>query len=251
MLSLTNTLTKVTFKKKETWLFLVFCTVPLLLIVGDLLGSNFLQLNAMGNKISFMDFFNAVLSLQYKITLPIMSLTFLISSSIHDEIKNGVLFLYKDMNRSKILNSKLLTFITVLFNYIVLLFIACLVTYYTDLRTKSYTTGKFWGSVAANQDAIAGIVGLVCLMVIIIFLSTAVSLNLSNGFTLLIGTVFAVLSTTLSQVKNIKYIFPNSYANDFHKYGFNNTLIITLGITLIYLIVIYAYSSYKFKHLEY
>ncbi|MBA1433878.1 hypothetical protein [Bombilactobacillus bombi] len=251
MISLTKTLTKVTFKKKETWLFLVFCAVPLLLIVGDLLGSNFIQLNAMGNKISFIDFFNAVLSLQYKITLPIMSLIFLISSAIHDEIKNGVLFLYKDMSRSKILNSKLLTFITILFNYIVLLFITCLITYYTDLRTKSYTTGKFWGSLAANQDAIVGILSLVCLMAIVIFLSTAISLNLSNGFTLLIGTVFAVLSTTLSQVKNIKYIFPNSYANDLQKYGFNNALLVMLGVTITYLVIIYFYSLFRFKHLEY
>ncbi|MFU1801525.1 hypothetical protein ACM28O_13970, partial [Lactiplantibacillus pentosus] len=82
-------------KRKEAWLCVGFSIFPLLLLVVDLFSTNFMQLSAPKGSMSFLEFFGAVESVQYQLTLPIIAFIYLVISCFHDEIASGKMFLFK------------------------------------------------------------------------------------------------------------------------------------------------------------
>ena len=97
--------------------------------------------------ISFIEFFQAMLSVQYQMALPLIALFYLVVTVFRDEIKRGYLFLYKDISKKKIFNAKIQSLGVVYLIYLLSLFLFCMFVYYVRLVQFDYTSKTFpsWG----------------------------------------------------------------------------------------------------------
>ena len=66
-----------------------------------------MQFSAPIGSLSFLEFFSAVLSAQYQMTLPLVVFIYIVSTIFRDEITSGIMYLFKDVSRKVILNAKL------------------------------------------------------------------------------------------------------------------------------------------------
>ncbi|MCI5760935.1 MAG: hypothetical protein MR028_00725 [Ligilactobacillus agilis] len=243
---------KMTLKKKETKVFLTFSVFPMLMIIINLFNTKFMQLSAPKNSLGFIDFFQATQSVQYQIVLPILAIIYLVTSSIHDEIFNGTLFLYKDIARRKIINSKLISFILVYDIFFILTFTASLITYYTSLIGKEYTSGKFLsGSISDLNYSLLGILAVFLMFHLSICLATCLSVRFNNGITLLVTTIFILFSFIAPHLNGLKYLFPNGYLNELNHYGVGLTLLLMIIVSVIYMSVFIFGAYYGFRKVEY
>ncbi|MDR0921633.1 MAG: hypothetical protein LBM95_04530 [Lactobacillales bacterium] len=251
-----NNLTFLTFKnllkKKETIVYFVFALFPFLLIIVDLFDTNFMQLSAPDNSLSCLGFIGAVMTVQHQLVLPLIILIYLVSTTFYTEITNGILFLYKDMNRRKILNAKIFSLIGVYISYVGILFLSSLVTYYAYLKNLSYTSGTFLPLKAIDiQDALLEILGIVFVGLLCILLATTLSLNFSSGFTMLGTVLFLLLSSIAPKLTMLKYFFPNGYEVQIDTIGFIPAILGTLIVFIVYAVFMYGYANKKFKKVEY
>lgn len=252
MSQLTSLTFKNLLKKKETLLYFAFALFPMLLLVVNLFDTNFMQLSAPEGSLSFLEFFGAVMSVQHQLTLPLIVLIYLVSTTFYSEIKNGVLFLYKDMSRRKILNAKLFSLVGIYLSYVGIMFLSSFTTYYLYLNKLSYTSGTFFPAQAVDtQSAVLEILGVIFAGVLCVFVATALSLNFSSGLTMLGSVLFILLSTLAPNLKSLRYFFPNGYSNVFEGIGFLPVVAIVFAIFGIYASLMYLYSNRKFKRIEY
>ena len=93
--------------------------------------------------ISFIEFFQAMLSVQYQMALPLIALFYLVVTVFRDEIKRGYLFLYKDISKKKIFNAKIQSLCVVYLIYLLSLFLFCMFVYYVRLVQFDYTSKTF------------------------------------------------------------------------------------------------------------
>ena len=108
-MSLFKSVFKSVFKRKDVNIFLTFAFLPVLvpLLSGFMEG---MSSEYTGNFLSFLE---SAVSTQYRFVLPILLFSLVVSSVFKDEIDSGIMFLYKDINRKKIFNAKLLSLVVV------------------------------------------------------------------------------------------------------------------------------------------
>lgn len=242
---------KTMLSKKETIIFLAFSLFPLAIIIVNLFKTNFMQLSAPKDSMSFLAFFQVIESVQYQMTLPLIVIIYLAATSMHDEIISGILYLYKDISRNKILNSKLCSLVIIYFIYLGLTFVFSLITYYVSLIHMTYASGKFMPNGDNLTYIVFGIIGVVMMYILIITLAITLSTRFNNGITLLFSIVFALFSFIAPQLRSLKYIFPNSYENLYSQLGATNAGIIICMLFIIYTFVFVTLAHSLFKRVEY
>lgn len=242
---------KTLINRKIAKIVLAFSAFPLLLIVVGLFNTGFMQMSAPKGSMSFLDFFGAVIKVQFNSALPSIAFMYLIVVFVNDEISNGLMYLFKDLNKTKILNAKLVSVILLYGIYFFLTLLASLVTYYLYLIRMPYTSGKFLSTTDGTQSAIISIIGVILFSILLILVTFALSITLKNGATLILGTIFYLVGTMSEHLSELKYFFPNGYDETYQAIGFSKTIFIILGIFLIYAVIFYSYSNFKFKRIEY
>ena len=228
---------KALLKKKESKIALAFSFFPMLLIVVGLFNTNFMQLSAPVGSLSFFEFFSAVLFTQYQMTLPLVVFIYIVSTIFRDEITSGIMYLYKDISRKVILNAKLGAILLFQILYIVITFFSSLFTYYVYLVHQPYTSGKLWPSQIDDvQYTVISILG---------------TIILTNGFTMLVGIIFASFSFIAPHLASLKYVFPNGYVNVLGHMSFNSSILLIMLLFVVYYAILYIASLYFYSRLEY
>lgn len=252
MMYLVKPLFKLLFKKKETILTLSFSIFPLVLLIVQLFKTNFMQLSAADGSMSCLGFFSAVLSVQLQITIPLIAMVYLIATYVHDEIKSGMMYLYKDIDRTQIVNAKIISLVLVYILYFALTFIFSAITYVSYINHQTYSSHTFFPVTTADMHyVVLSILSVICISLICIFLSFALSVKFNDGITMLITIVIALFSFIASKLSLLKFIFPNAYISFENKLGFGMTSFLMILITLIYCIVLYYAADVAFEHVEY
>ncbi|MFP3767533.1 hypothetical protein U5M32_05490 [Streptococcus sp. TATVAM-FAB35] len=243
---------KTLLKKKESRIALVFSLFPMLLIVVGLFNTNFMKLSAPDNSLSFLEFFSAVLSTQYQITLPLIVFIYITSTIFRDEITSGIMYLYKDVSKKVILNAKLSAILLFQLLYILVTFLSSLITYYVYLIYKPYTSGKFLPNKADDLHYIlVSILGTILVFLLCLMVASFASILLTNGFTILIGIVFALFSFIAPHLSLLKYLFPNGYVNVLGHLSFSSSLLLLTLLFVFYYTILYAISLRLYNKLEY
>lgn len=103
-----------------------------------------MRIHAPAGSLSFIEFFSVINSTQYQLILPVIALVYLISTIFYDEIAHKIMFLYKDLDRKKILNAKLQGILGIELIYFALTFLLSIITYYTYLIKMPYASGDFF-----------------------------------------------------------------------------------------------------------
>ena len=71
---------------------------------------------------------------------------------------------------------------------------------------------------------------LCCVLVFLLCLLVAslASIILTNGFTMLVGIIFALFSFIAPQLASLKYVFPNGYVNVLGHMSFNSSILLIM-----------------------
>ena len=92
-----------TLRKKEVWVYLAFTLLPLLVFVTELTDTKFLRLTGDFSEMNFLDFYGTTLGIIDGMILPVIVIAYIASTMFYGEINKGILFLYKDINRKKVM----------------------------------------------------------------------------------------------------------------------------------------------------
>ncbi|MDO4903851.1 MAG: hypothetical protein Q3959_06290 [Limosilactobacillus sp.] len=244
---------KALLKKKEAKIALAFSLYPLILIVAGLFDTNFMQLNTLGKvALSFSDFVDSVISTQYQMTLPLIVFIYIVTTLFREEFSSGIIYLYKDVSRMTILNAKIGSIVIFQFIYLALTFLSSLFTYYVYLVHQSIASGQFLSPrISDLQYSIVSSVGTILVFILCMMVTTLASITLTNGFTILVGILFALVSFIAPSLNSLKYIFPNGYANIFGHMSFANCILIELVLFIVYFVILYIVALSKYKKIQY
>ena len=240
------------YKKKEAKICLLFCALPLFLIVTSLLPTNFMQLSGDAGSMSCMEFFEAVIFVQFQLTLPSIAFMYLAITCIHDEIKKGNLYLYKDIPRIKIFLCKSISLLAWYGIYLMSTFFTSVFTYYVYVIKQPYASGVFFPTRLGDvQYIIIGLLGTISTIIVSLLLVVVLSTFLNNGASLIIGILFTLFCSIAPNLETINVIFPTGFLYTYESIGFSKAILFVLLISVIYLCVIGAVGIYKIKRIEF
>lgn len=238
---------KSVFKRRETLILMLFAFLPLL--VAPLVTSD--VVNDLDFTSSLPAFFIGGLETQFQIVLPTLILGLLVSSVFRDEINTGILFLYKDINRTKILNAKFISLLAVYALYFLASLVVCAVSYFTYISPKFGVAPRLLPMAGTAQSIFIRFVTILAFYMIVIAIVTAVSIRKSTIQAVAFGVLFTLLSMTAPLLNGIRYLFPNSYANQIDHLGFPLALAISLGLTVLYTGLAYRSARHQFNKVEF
>lgn len=243
---------KTVYKKKEAKICMLFCLLPFMLIVTSLLPTNFMQLSGNIGAMSCMEFFEAVISVQFQLTLPSIAFMHLATTCVHDEIKKGRWYLYKDISRKKVFICKTGALLAWYVIYFAGTFFASIFTYYVYIIRQPYASGLFLPSQPEDAQYITmGLLGTVFAFVISILLISVLSIFLNNGASLIIGILFVLFCSIAPNLEKINVLFPTGFLENYDAIGFGKSVLLTLFIFAVYVCLIGIIGNYNIKRIEF
>lgn len=233
-------------------LFYSISLYPFLYLITLVLPTNFMQIGGVENGLSGLDFFYGILLAQSQFAIPLILMTYFVSLSFYEEINSGKLILYKDIKRSRLLNAKLFSLITMYAFYFVLLFISSVILYYIYIKNFDYASGHFLpldiNDVYFDVLSIMSIIGI---SYIALFFATTLSMKFSTGFTILGVILLFMVISIAPLIDGTHYLFPNGFT---HAESLNMFLIqclIIASMSILYIMLFYFISLLIFKKIEY
>lgn len=233
-------------------IFFTIALYPFLYLITLFLPTNFMQVGGIDNGLSGLDFYYGVLLAQSQFAIPLIMMTYFVSLLFYEEYSSGKLIFYKDIKKSKLLNAKLLSLVSMYVIYFTILLISSEILYFTFIKRFSYASGKFLpNNISDFYSDILSITGIFGISFIAVFFAILLSMKLSTGFTIL-GVVLLFMFISITPlIKGAHYIFPNSFTNANNSYEFFLQLVIIMLMTTFYCLIFYSISLILFKNIEY
>lgn len=200
---------------------------------------------------SFLTFLDLTLVTQYRVILPVMIFSLVITSVFRDGIDSGIMFLYKDINRTKIFNAKILSLFAIYGLYVLGTVMASLLAYYVLMvPSGDVSSNLFPAQVADGGQSLVSILSTVTLNLITIVLVAMISISSKTIQSVLSGVFFTLLVTVSPMLIGIRYLFPSGYVEMSHS-NLGTALLLIVVLFLLYLGVCYIKGLQKFKKVEF
>ena len=240
-----------TWNRKESKLFLLFSLIPILYLASTFMETSFMNVTSIetGAKLSFLEMYDGIFNLSFNSTLPTLSLFLLILSVVRSDIELHRLFLYKDIERKKILLSKILSILSLFALFVLIFSLLMFGVYYLRIIHLPFASGEFLG-----QDsllAIFSIFGTILHHVFYIFLLTMISLFFSNIASIVSGIIILIFTGILPLFGKIGLIFPNGFRLLAEEGNFHLAYIGIISITTFYSLILFYFSVKKFRKVEF
>ena len=240
-----------TWNRKESKLFLLFSLIPILYLASTFMETSFMNVTSIetGAKLSFLEMYDGIFNLSFNSTLPTLSLFLLILSVVRSDIELHRLFLYKDIERKKILLSKILSILSLFALFVLIFSLLMFGVYYLRVIHLPFASGEFLG-----QDswlAIFSIFGTILHHVFYIFLLTMISLFFSNIASIVSGIIILIFTGILPLFGKIGLIFPNGFRLLAEEGNFHLAYIGIISITTFYSLILLYFSLKKFRKVEF
>ena len=193
--------------------------------------------------------YDGIFNLSFNSTLPTLSLFLLILSVVRSDIELHRLFLYKDIERKKILLSKILSILSLFALFVLIFSLLMFGVYYLRIIHLPFASGEFLG-----QDsllAIFSIFGTILHHVFYIFLLTMISLFFSNVASIVSGIILLIFTGILPLFGKIGLIFPNGFRLLAEEGNFHLAYIGIISITTFYSLILFYFSLKKFRKVEF
>lgn len=246
-MSLFKSVFKSVFKRKDVNIFLTFAFLPVLvpLLLGFMEG---MSSEYTGNFLSFLE---SAVSTQYRFVLPILLFSLVVSSVFKDEIDSGIMFLYKDINRKKIFNAKLLSLVVVYSIFLGLTIFTSLVSYYGFMLPKGEVSSNFIANQSsATIKSLFTLISTINLNLITIALVVMVSITSKTIKSVLAGVFFSLAASVSPMLIGIQYLFPNGYIH-FIQINWVLSYMAAVVLSIIYFVIFYVRGMHKFKNVEF
>ena len=240
-----------TWNRKESKLFLLFSLIPILYLASTFMETSFMNVTSIetGAKLSFLEMYDGIFNLSFNSTLPTLSLFLLILSVVRSDIELHRLFLYKDIERKKILLSKIFSILSLFALFVLIFSLLMFGVYYLRVIHLPFASGEFLG-----QDswlAIFSIFGTILHHVFYIFLLTMISLFFSNIASIVSGIIILIFTGILPLFGKIGLIFPNGFRLLAEEGNFHLAYIGIISITTFYSLILFYFSVKKFRKVEF
>lgn len=240
-----------TWNRKESKLFLLFSLIPILYLASTFMETSFMNVTSIetGAKLSFLEMYDGIFNLSFNSTLPTLSLFLLILSVVRSDIELHRLFLYKDIERKKILLSKILSILSLFALFVLIFSLLMFGVYYLRVIHLPFASGEFLG-----QDsllAIFSIFGTILHHVFYIFLLTMISLFFSNIASIVSGIILLIFTGILPLFGKIGLIFPNGFRLLAEEGNFHLAYIGIISLTTFYSLILFYFSLKKFRKVEF
>mgnify|MGYP000569248702 FL=1 len=240
-----------TWNRKESKLFLLFSLIPILYLASTFMETSFMNVTSIetGAKLSFLEMYDGIFNLSFNSTLPTLSLFLLILSVVRSDIDLHRLFLYKDIERKKILLSKILSILSLFALFVLIFSLLMFGVYYLRVIHLPFASGEFLG-----QDswlAIFSIFGTILHHIFYIFLLTMISLFFSNIASIVSGIILLIFTGILPLFGKIGLIFPNGFRLLAEEGNFHLAYIGIISITTFYSLILFYFSLKKFRKVEF
>lgn len=240
-----------TWNRKESKLFLLFSLIPILYLASTFMETSFMNVTSIetGAKLSFLEMYDGIFNLSFNSTLPTLSLFLLILSVVRSDIELHRLFLYKDIERKKILLSKIFSILSLFALFVLIFSLLMFGVYYLRIIHLPFASGEFLG-----QDsllAIFSIFGTILHHVFYIFLLTMISLFFSNVASIVSGIILLIFTGILPLFGKIGLIFPNGFRLLAEEGNFHLAYIGIISITTFYSLILFYFSLKKFRKVEF
>ena len=239
------------YKKKEAKICLLFSLLPLILIFISILPTNFMQINAIQNSISLMDFFDSVEGVLFQMVLPTIAFMYLSISCVHDEIKKSIIYLYKDIPRIKVLCFKAISIMLMFCIYIIMTFLTSTFTYLFYINNQPYSSHQFIGDGSDVLYITVNLFGIWASSVIGILMVVVISTFAENVVSLIIGIIYILFCIIAPDLKNVYFLFPTGYKNIFENLGFGKSMFFSCAVSVLYLLIICIIGIYSSKRIEF
>jgi amino acid transporter len=200
---------------------------------------------------SFISFLESAVSTQYRFVLPVLLFSLVVSSVFKDEIDSGIMFLYKDINRKKIFNAKLLSLVVVYSIFLGLTIFMSLVSYYGFMLPKGEVSANFISNQSsATIKSLFTLISTINLNLITIALVVMVSITSKTIKSVLAGVFFSLAASVSPMLIGIQYLFPNGYIH-FIRSNWILAYMAAVVISIIYFVIFYVRGMHKFKNVEF
>lgn len=241
-----------TFKLKTTWFLVLISFYPLLIFLSDLLGSNFLTLESeKPSSVNYLVLLLAAYDTQLKMLLPLILFGMIACQLYYDEINSGRLLFFKDQNRRKIFNQKLLSIIITFIFSLISIIIATIIVYLFYANHHAYSSHSILlGDRLYDLEIILQLIATILTALILLFLGVMVATKFNNSITI----VVIILGFAIDKVTGMsnKFHFLPSHFTHLEKVGdFNYQLILMIILTLLYIIIFYTIALISFKRTQY
>ena len=191
------------------------------------------------------------MSTQYRFVLPILLFSLVVSSVFKDEIDSGSMFLYKDINRKKIFNAKLLSLVVVYSIFLGLTIFTSIVSYYGFMLPKGEVSSNFIANQSsATIKSLFTLISTINLNLITITLVVMVSITSKTIKSVLAGVFFSLAASVSPMLVGIQYLFPNGYIH-FIQINWVLSYMAAVVLSIIYFVIFYVRGMHKFKNVEF
>ncbi|MGT2755683.1 ABC transporter permease [Streptococcus ovuberis] len=235
------------FKRRDVSILLAFSFLPLLVPTLAGLGET-VQVDQEATS-SLLGFLISVIEVQYQFILPGIMLGLITASVLRDEIDSRILFLYKDIKRSKIFNAKLLSLFAVYGLFFLATLLVTVVTYFIYRVPQTGFRLLPQEGAATSLHYLLVLIGLN--LTLITVLATC-SIKKKTMVAVMLGIFFNLFSNTAPMWVGIRYLFPNSYATTLaQQFPLGSAIGLSLILTAIYLGLAYGSARRNFDMIEF
>lgn len=246
------------WKRKETKIFLGLALLPALLYaLGSFFGgSNFNQITADKGSLSLLDFLSLLFTMIDSIVLPMIAFVYLTVTVFTRERDDHTLFLYKDLNRSKVFWAKLGSLVVIIGIFFALFLLVGILVYYTRATAYPYASGKMFGNLAAeNLSNLASLLSSFVNFLFFLIVTAFLALRVKMGLTILVTIILdLVVLFTAGGENALRFLLPKAYGANWWQVDNPNVTLLFTGmvvVTLIYFLIFGFLADKSYQKMEF
>lgn len=251
MMTILSPIFQSVLKRRDTKLFMAFAFLPL--ATALLINSEGIDTAFKADKtVSWLTFLASDLTFQMSTTLPLLVLSFIIYSVFREEFDSGIMFLYKDIQRSLIFKAKVLSIFALYGLYLLTTTMISSLAYFLIAVPRYHFSGDlFPKGLLASQSVFLQLLAVLSLTLIAMMIIAALSLKYKVGVAAMAGIFFILWANVAPQLRTARYLFPTGYAKMLHQIPLPLALVLSLVISLTYFSLAYRATYRQFLKKEF
>lgn len=251
MSSLMKSELKKTFKRTDARVLLLLGLWPALLSILVVIKPDVFQMA--GNQLGAFEFANYMIIIQNDIFLPLLVTVLIASISLYQEIHKKTIYLYKDINRASVLNSKYVSVYSVYFTFLIIYIIISYVFYFVAFSHHNMASGTWIAYPEDTMDILYTVVQIVLGATFYIHVGILLAIRTTTGMSVFGMTLFYMFAKIVPNFKFLKLIFPIGYKEvlNIGNHPYLVSMLISIAIYALYHIVLYTFNKRTFEHLQF
>lgn len=239
-------------KRKDSRIMIALSLWPLMLSTLTMAFPDVFVIETNG-LIGAYDFLAEMIILQDLVFLPVLIIVYSASLTFYSEIHNKQIYMYKDVKRKEILNSKYLATYGLYLIYFIFYIILALLSYYLVFNNLEVASGTFFTEKKDILPQLYEVVQVVLGILFYINIGIFFAIRYASGISIFSVTLLYMFLKIVPSIEKISYLFPTGYrdmkisgSGDFWKY-----ILLSFLVSAIYNFIIYIVNRSKFNNMEF